>query len=180
MRLVQVTAEILDHTRTSWGMELEDVPFSPSGYDQLLDSIAYKLESKTENIYYYALMAEGEQSATAILELSHVLPNLPETYLKVLSIRMTPKLDTRNTDTESNNRVTRHREIAQIAASCIAEVLILSESEHKAPYFKLFTTSTQTDLEMLLYVTDSLQSTVLKEAGIEADHHGNWLVIRKS
>ena len=183
MRLVRVNKAILDATKLRWGEELESetVTFSPSGYGNLLDSVAYKLESPAENFFHYALVdGSDDLAALAILELSHVLPNAPDTYLKVLSIRMTPRLDTRNADTADMNRVTRHHSIARVASYCISEVLRLSLSEHPVSYFKIFTTRTQTDIDMLIYVTDQLNKDVLLGAGIEADSHGNWLVIKKT
>jgi hypothetical protein len=184
-RLKKVDDLIGKATRDAWTSELRDADenFSPAGYYNLLDSVSYRLTLKgdDDHFYHYALIdSDKGNTAQAILGISHVLPNLPDSYLKVLSIRMTPRLDTRNVNTELNNRVTRHAEIAKVAAGCIAGALELTESVYPVDSFKLYTTSTQTDLDMLLYVTDSLSQSILKDAGINADSHGNWLVISKS
>ena len=181
-RLNELSEEVLQATRETWESELEDANdlFSTTGYQMTLDAAEFRLTSKPKRdmVTTYSLVptSSSNGSAVALLELVHVLPGHEESYMKLMSIRMTPRLDTRIPNTAANNRLTRHEEIALIASTAITSVLSKAV-DIELSMLKVFTTP-QTDVNLVLNISKSMNNKALGDYGIEVDSHNNWVVFK--
>jgi len=176
-QLNKLSKNVLQTTRENWESELEDAndSFSTIGYQMTLDSAELRFTSKKDMVTTYCLvpLSGNTESAVALLELVHVLPGHDASYMKLMAIRMTPRLDTRMPNTEANNRLTRHHETASIAAFAITSVLSKAVDMNLSK-LKIFTTP-QADLNLLMSIFQKLNKKELRSSGIDVDSHNNWI-----
>jgi hypothetical protein len=176
-QLNKLSENVLKATRGTWESELEDAndSFSTIGYQMTLDSAELRLTSKPDMVTTYCLVptSGSTESAVALIELVHVLPGHDESYMKLMSIRMTPRLDTRMSNTAANNRFTRHNEIALIASTAITSVLSKAV-DMELSMLKVFTTP-QADVVLLMSISKLMNNERLHNHGIDVDSHNNWV-----
>ena len=179
-QLNELSKNVFDATRRTWESELEDAndSFSTIGYQMTLDSAELRFITKRDMVTTYCLVptSGSTESAVALLELVHVLPGHAESYMKLMSIRMTPRLDTRMPNTAANNRLTRHDEIASIASSAITSVLSKAV-DRKVNMLKVFTTP-QADVNILMDISKKMDREGLRTHGIDVDSHNNWILFK--
>lgn len=178
--LTKLTPDLLVTSRNEWTAQLQAAEdrFSPYGYYHMLDSIELKLgnESKDDNIYYYALVNDQGRTA-ALLEVSHALPTLPNSWVKILSIRMMPALDTRMPVTDEDNSFTRFDSISVIASNIIATMLDETADRFSSQCLKIFTNA-QADMKVWQGVIRELKaSPTMSDLGVQFDSYGNWIEI---
>ena len=173
-----LTESIFEKTRLDWEKELSSVKevFSTVGYEQCLDSAELRLTKYSRDLVtMYCLSPAAVESgpAVALIDLVHALPGHKESYIKLMALRMTPRLDSRMPITEKSDLLARHKEIAKIASFVVASVLekALTESCQK---IKVFTT-VQADVNVLMTAASSMDRTLLRSENINVDTYGNWI-----
>lgn len=176
MKLVKLDGKLFEVTKSSWNDELNfcEEHFSTMGYQYALDAIELKLQNPAPSMHYFALLEDDSSEAVALVTCSHALPGSPDGWLKVLEIRMTPKVDSRNPRNAETLEFQRYEEVTKYAGEIVANLLEFSK-ECKCHKLKVYT-NMQTDVAALKAVAHNLKSSeMFKDLGILVDSHKNWL-----
>jgi len=176
---IELDNKLFEATREAWGsvLQLEDLPFSPFGYESFLDSIGRGLaDSNTaRDMKYYAVVRKGDNFAAAIFVLAYALPKLPDAWIKVLSARTSPRLDSR---WESEGEITysdRLLKVASILVSGLIAIYELSQSDLPCKKIKIWANN-QIDKALYVKFVEELNSADSGLPDIQMDNHHNWLV----
>lgn len=174
----RLTPSIFSQTRLEWEKELNSAQeaFSTVGYQHCLDSAELRLtKDRRDMVTMYCLSSTAEESgpAIALIDLVHVLPGHAESYIKLMALRMTPRLDTRMRIGENFDLLARHKEIAKIASFVVTSVLTQAVTQ-SCQKIKIFTT-VQADVNVLMTAASSMDQTLLRNENIHVDTYGNWI-----
>lgn len=180
--LVNGDNTLFESARDNWLDKLKPFEelFSTVGYHSYLAYIEQRLRNGwgagTET---YAIKCQDSEDAKAFFEISHVLPTLEGSYLKVLSIRMCPTLDGRVPDENKDlPEMDRLRMVSNIASRVLAETLSLAKNRG-CSLVKILSTK-QVDSEFFVSFADRIDKAEAEKLGfgVRTYSGGLWLEIQ--
>jgi len=173
-----VDIEVLEKIKNQWLSAVSEQDDLPSTPYEMAVVWAEKSVSNQDEANLFAIMDGSGDQVFGLVSLAHAHPRHPDGWLKITNITIAPSLDLRAKETSSYNVFTRRQIIGTIAADLIIWGLDLAEHRN-VKQIKIYA-STEVTLALLELVVSNIDAEVLKAARLEADTHGNWLVIHRT
>lgn len=158
--------------------EYED-HFTTIGYEGYLSYVEKRIDAGWCNgTYTYAIQCKDSGEVKAFFELSHVLPGLNDSYLKILGIRMCPTIDSRAPLNGDGSEMDRLKSMATIANKVLSESLKLAENTYRCGKVKILSTK-QVDKEFFANYSNNIDQAKAKKLGFDIKHYngGMWLEV---
>ena len=132
---------------------------------------------KSNNLHNYALVREGCAYASAIIEITHALPNSETPYLKVLDIKLEPNLNLEIQDQEDESVL---KQIFDVQMYALIYSITLIFSELPSTKLKIYG---RTDLMVGMFngvISAGKIDDTLSKLGLTIRRESKWLVIDRA
>lgn len=188
--LVELCADLLNDTESSWNESLssDDIPFSRAGYDACISYSQSILENpkKHQDTKLYAVRNCDDNFAAGIITLSIVHPRTSDAYIKILSTRTSPRLDSRWGKLGEIKEPERLRKVSRILVAGLVQIYQLScteSSDLACQKIKIFSNK-QVDKALFMNFMSELEhnsatSDESAKVQFELESYGAWLEIIK-
>lgn len=177
-----MSEELLQATSNAWLEQLKELESGDEEFETIA-TISGKLDwaqsvvngspSKL-NAGSYALLREGDEHACAVVELTVPHKGTPSARVKLLTIRFEPNIDPELQGVSDKGAAER----AQIFASCLGNVLVLTFTEFASTELKVYLRTNETR-GVAASIATRLQDGILKGTGISVTTHGQWFVFKE-
>lgn len=179
LTLKQVDQRTLNSASASWKQELDDlgedvIPIH--GYMIHLGYLQNQVSTKPNGMVYYALTNE-DNKVEAIFEMSVVLPNSLESYLKILSVRTAPHNDTRIPEKTADDFILKKQKLNNIYTQVIIEGIKFAQNEYPANMVKMYGNKQADENFFAMIINTAWHNIFFKKMGLEFNKQGNWLRI---
>ena len=173
-QLLPVSADLAKAVSASWWPQIEDLRDDDvrlvSKYQRLIDWAVDYSKGITRGEHLYAVVRTADSHPKALVELVHT-SNTKEPYLKFLNLYFEPRLDTLGVGEEGFS------EVIDTIAAAITHAIGLIFDELPSYQLKVYGRGDE-----MKRVCDALKEVINDKTPriLEADGHGQWLVISKS
>lgn len=173
----EVDQELFDKTKSAWNQQVEADPenISSTYYEAGLDYLQKILsqDGGTAELpnRICAVIEDGEETASALIVVTHAGNHTDRPYLKMLNVYVQPKLNVAD-------KTPNIPELAWIAATAIIGCLGLTYSDYPSQELKIHT-GVPLDKEFLSAVTTAMLGNRMFDANYSVNGHGPWIVVAK-